>query len=178
MERPASSVPALSRASFEFTTSADAAVDARNLLGQRANRFDLVLDVAAIVGGLVLIALGQVAIGLFLVLAAIAFRVLTRKVQKLVIARQARSLLGRRTQVTVDDEAVRFAGELGSTEVPWSSLTDVRSDDRTVIFVRDRLLAGYLPATAFASPEEQATFVRAAAGRVSRRLADHEVRKG
>jgi hypothetical protein len=174
MDRQDSTVPAIGRTTFEFTTTAQAALDARNLLGRRANRFDLVLDVAAIVGGLVLIALGQVAIGLFLVLAAVAFRAITRPIQKAVISRQARSLLGQRAQVSVDEKGLRFVGELGSTEVPWSSLTHVRADHRTVIFVRDRLLAGYLPATAFASPEEQADFVRA----VTARLPGHNQDRG
>lgn len=55
--------------------------------------------------------------------------------------------------------------------VPWSALTAVRSNARTVIFVRDRVLLGYLPASAFASPADQADIVRFARERIASTLA-------
>jgi hypothetical protein len=157
----------LIRTSFEFTTSVDAAVDARRLLGRGGNRIDLVIDVAAIVAGLVLVALGQLLLGAVLVVLASAFLVLSAPLQRAAMSRQARSMLGRRTRVTIDDTAVRMSGDLGSVEIPWSSVTDVRASDRTVILVRDRLLVGYVPSSAFDSPAEQAAFVRFAAQRVA-----------
>ena len=51
--------------------------------------------------------------------------------------------------------------------IPWSSLTAVRADTKTVIFVRDRLLIFYLPADAFRSEAEQSAFVEAARERIA-----------
>ena len=76
-------------------------------------------------------------------------------------------MLGRRTTVSVDADLVRMEGDLGSVEIPWASLTEVRADSRTVILVRDRMLAGYVPSTAFRSRDEQAAFVRFAGERVT-----------
>jgi len=50
--------------------------------------------------------------------------------------------------------------------VPWSSITVVRSSDRTVVFLRDHLVTGYIPSSAFASREEQAEVVAFAEARV------------
>ena len=157
----------LDRATFEFVTSVDAAVDARRLLGRRGHRLDRIVDATAIVAGIALMALGQPVLGAVLVLAATAFLALGPQLQKWLLARQARSMLGRRTTVTVDDELVRMEGDLGSVEVPWTSLTDVLADERTVILVRDRMLAGYIPSSAFRSRDEQAAFVRFAGDRVA-----------
>ena len=157
----------LDRATFEFVTSVDAALDARRLLGRGGHRLDRIVDATAIVAGLALIALGQPVLGSVLVLAATAFLTLGPQLQKWLLARQARSMLGRRTTVTVDAELVRMEGDLGSVEVPWTSLTEVRADERTVILVRDRMLAGYIPSKAFRSGDEQAAFVRFAGERVA-----------
>ncbi len=57
-------------------------------------------------------------------------------------------------------DGVQFSNEVATTYVPWSSLTAVRSNPRTVLFMRDRFMVGYLPASAFSSHVEQADVVR------------------
>jgi hypothetical protein len=60
-----------------------------------------------------------------------------------------------------------FANSVASTFVPWSSLTSVSSNDKTVAFIRDRVLMGYIPSSAFASIREQAEIVEFATLRVA-----------
>ena len=153
--------------SFVFTTSPEAAVDARDLMGARGRRVDIVIDLAAITLGVLLIATGQPVFGCFLVVGAIVFLTLGRRIRIWLFQRVGRSMMGKSTEVVVDDEALRMRSELGTTDVPWSSLTRVRSNERVVIFVRDRLLVGYVPASTFASPEEHAAFVRFASNQVT-----------
>ncbi len=47
--------------------------------------------------------------------------------------------------MTIDDEGLRFESPLGTSLVPWSSITAVRSNKETVAFFRDRVLMGYIP---------------------------------
>ena len=89
-------------------------------------------------------------------------------IQRALIAIRHRSLLGQTTDVTMDDEGFRLQNALGSSYVPWSTVTDVRTNDQTVAFFRDRALVGYVPAIAFASPDEQARVVDFARSRVTR----------
>jgi hypothetical protein len=75
-----------------------------------------------------------------------------------------RSILGQPTDVTIDDEGLRLENPLGSSFVPWSTITAVRSNSQTIAFFRDHLLVGYVPAGAFvsaASRAETVTFARA-----------------
>lgn len=55
------------------------------------------------------------------------------------------------TTVTVGGDGVQFESEIGRAFMPWSSVTAVRSNAETVAFIRDRVLLGYIPASAFPS---------------------------
>ena len=55
---------------------------------------------------------------------------------------------------------------MGSSFIPWSSITVVRSTDRTVAFFRDRVLMGYIPSSAFASRDAQEGLVAFARARI------------
>jgi hypothetical protein len=148
--------------SFQFVTTVQASLDARALYHDGPlNRVDLIVDALALLIGLGLAASGYL-FGLVIVLVAALFLVSRRlqPLQRLLIARNGRSLLGKRTDVTIGADGFRFSNEVATTFVPWSSLTTVRSNARTVLFVRDRFIAGYVPASAFSSPGEQAAVVR------------------
>jgi hypothetical protein len=148
--------------SFQFVTTVQASLDARALYHDGPlNRVDLIVDALALLIGLGLAASGYL-FGLVIVLVAALFLVSRRlqPLQRLLIARNGRSLLGKRTDVTIGADGFRFSNEVATTFVPWSSLTAVRSNARTVLFVRDRFIAGYVPASAFSSPGEQADVVR------------------
>lgn len=137
---------------YNFVTTAKASADAHAMVGQRLGQLDIVIDSAAVLFGLLVAILGQ-PLGLVLAGAAAVVLVTTRAhpVQRWLISKRFRSLLGRTTTVTVGDVGVRFESEIGSAFMPWSSVTAVRSNAETVAFIRDRVLLGYIPAPAFPS---------------------------
>lgn len=160
---------------FTFTTSAQAAVDARALLNARTNRTHLVVDSCFLfVGGALVVAGQWVGVPIAIVAAALLTASQLQVVQRWMINRNAGSLMGQRTDVTFDATGIRMVGELGSSDVPWSVLTAVRADERTVIFVREKVLAAYLPATSFAGPDEQRALVRFAGERITESTHAHE----
>lgn len=153
---------------LRFVTSVQAALDARGLLGARLKRIDVIVDVAALVLGL-LAAAGGYPLGLLIAFGAAMFLVGTRfqPLQRWLIARNSRSLLGRTIDISVETDGLRSTGELGTSFFPWSTLTAVRSDARTVIFMRDRVLLAYVPASSFSSPAHQAEIIRYARERIA-----------
>ena len=158
------------RYALQFQTTAKAAADANALSGLGFARFDLIVDILAMVLAVLVAATGNVAIGA-VVFAIAALSLLTARIhpiQRALIALRHRSLLGQATDVTMDDEGYRLENPLGSSYVPWSTVTDVRANDQTVAFFRDRALVGYVPAIAFASPDEQARVVDFARSRIMR----------
>ncbi len=62
--------------------------------------------------------------------------------QRAIISVRFKPLLGKETRVRVDVEGAHFDGEFGTTFVPWSSVTIVRSNSRTVALFRDNVLLG------------------------------------
>jgi hypothetical protein len=153
---------------LSFVTTVQASLDARALLSPRLNRFDILADVAAIVGGLIL-AFGGWPIGLVLSALAVVFLVGTRfqPVLRWRLAHDGRSMLGKPVEVRVGEGGLRYSGELGASEFPWSSITRVSSSLQTVAFIRDRILVGYIPASAFTSLDDQAELVRYARDRIA-----------
>ena len=145
---------------YHFVTTAKASADAHALVGQRLGQLDVVIDSAAVLFGLLVAVLGQ-PLGLLLAGAAAVALATTRvhPVQRWLISKRFRSLLGRTTTVTVGVEGVRFESEIGSAFMPWSSVTAVRSNTNTVSFIRDRVLLGYIPASAFPSAAVMAEVV-------------------
>ena len=145
---------------YKFVTTAKASADAHALVGQRLGQLDVVIDTAAMLFGLLMAIAGQ-PLGLLLAGAAGVALATTRihPVQRWLISKRFRSLLGRTTTVTVGVEGVRFESELGSAFMPWSSVTAVRSNTETVAFIRDRVLLGYIPASALPSAAVMAEVV-------------------
>ena len=88
--------------------------------------------------------------------------------QRAVIALRYRSLLGRTTTVTIDTEGVRLENPLASSFVPWSTITQVRSNDQTVVFLHDSVMVGYVPSLAFGSSAAQMKLVTYARARIRR----------
>ena len=150
-----------------FETSARASADAHALSHVGLAQFDLIADVAALILGTWLLAQSSIWGVALLVISALSL-IGTRwhPFQRWLIVRRFGSLLGQRTRVTTADAGVTFTNALGSSTVPWASMTAVRSNERTVAFFRGRLLLGYVPAEAFTGPEAQATFVAEAGARI------------
>ena len=156
-----------------FTTIADAALDAREVLGaRRFGKVQLVADTVLIVGG-VAAGIAGYPLGYFVAIFGILFLVLGDfdLVRRWQANRYFGSLLGRTVTVDVDEESVRFSNDLAQTQFGWSSLTTVRSTPKTVVFLRERAILGYIPSAAFASAEDQRRFVEFARERIAADLA-------
>ena len=157
------------RQTFRFKTTAKASADAHALTHVGLVRFDLIVDVAAFFLGTVLLATSYV----FLAAAVIVIAVLSlagsrfHPLQRALIAFRFRSLLGHATEVTIENEGLRFENPLATSFVRWSSITAVRSNKETVAFFRDRFLMGYIPSSAFESPAAQAKLVDLAKSRIT-----------
>jgi hypothetical protein len=159
-----------------FVTTADASADAHALARPRLNAFDRYADTVALVWGLLTIVVGvawnNVAIcglGVVVLIVAVLATIERRShaLQRWVISRRFGSMLGKSTEVTIDDRGFRLSNSLGTTFVPWTSITSVRSTPRTVAFFRGAILFGYVPASAFASPGAQASVVAFAAAHIA-----------
>ncbi len=151
---------------YTYTTTVEAAVDARALLGARMASIDRIIDVIALLTGALLIAQGY-PIGALFVIGALVFLAFDRPIRRMILGYRSRSMIGQRTLVRVDDDAIHASNDLGSVTIPWSSLTAVRADAKTVILVRDRILIFYLPADSFRSEADQSAFVEAARERIT-----------
>lgn len=81
--------------------------------------------------------------------------------------RSAGSMLGGMAEVVVDNEGITTVTPLGKGSVGWSQLTGVRENERTVLFVRDRLPAAFVPAAAFDSPDLRTAVVQFARERIA-----------
>ena len=152
-----------------FTTTAKASADAHALTHVNLVRIDLIVDVAAFFVGVVLLVTGNVLPGVALMVIAGLFLAGSRfhPLQRFLIAFRFGSLLGQATEVTIEDEGLRFENPLATSFVPWSSITAVRSNKETVAFFRDRVLMGYVPSSAFESPAAQAKLVDLAKSRIA-----------
>lgn len=158
---------------LRFTTTAKASADARALAQSGLARLDLVVDSAALLFA-VFLALND-AVPLAAVVAVIAVLSLVggrfHPLQRALLAVRFRSILGRATEVRIDDEGLRYSNPLATSFVPWSSITTVKSNSHTVAFLRGRLLITYLPSIAFESAAAKADAVAFARERIA--LANH-----
>ena len=150
---------------LRFTSTAKASADAHALAWVGLSRLDVVVDFALIVLSLLTFASGNAIVGSVFIFIAVLSLVNGRFhwIQRGVTAARYRSILGQSTEVTVDDEGLRFENTLASSFVPWSSVETVRTNGQTVAFFRGNVLLGYIPSGAFEWPAAQAdvvTFVR------------------
>jgi hypothetical protein len=154
---------------LRFETTAQASADAHALARPGLGRLDVIVDGVALVVALLLFATGNVLLGVAVIVVA-GLSVLGSRfhpLQRALIAFRFRSLLGPTTEVTIDDKGLRFENPLGAAFVPWSSITAIRSNSRTVAFFRDRVLLGYVPSSAFESAEAQASMAAVAEARIT-----------
>jgi len=93
----------ISGRTFTFTTSAQAAVDARRLVNARANRTHLLVDsLFLFVGGALIVAGQWIGVPIAIVAATLLTASQLQVVQRWMVGRNAGSLMGRRTDVTFD----------------------------------------------------------------------------
>jgi hypothetical protein len=147
---------------LKFVSTAQMSLDARAVFGNpRLNTFHLIGDLALVVGG-VGFAIAGYAVGSLIAIFGILLLLFSQvePIQRWLVTRRYGSLLGRHVTVEIDEIGLRFTSDLLASQVPWSTLTAVRMNEQTVVFRRDRVSLGYIPASAFSSNEERLEFVR------------------
>jgi hypothetical protein len=92
---------------------------------------------------------------------------------RLFARRRMRSLIGGSVELVLKDDGLGWTGPRWSGHAPWSSITEVRANRRTVLFVGDRLLLAYAPAESFATAAERADVVAYSRQRVAAAQAGH-----
>jgi hypothetical protein len=103
----------------------------------------------------------QLFVGLWIVFFCAAMLLVGRfaLLDRLFGRRRVRSLNGRTTELALGDDGIAWDGPVASGHIPWTSITEVRANARTVLFVGDRLLLAYAPADSFTSAGEQAEVI-------------------
>ncbi len=103
------------------------------------------------------------AVGLILVIAAG-----TDFMDRWRVRRSAKSLIGSKASFKFDDEGIDAETVSGSGNVPWSSVTELKRNDRVLIIKRDRIPLVWIPLRAFSTAEDEEAFeffIRAKIGR-------------
>ncbi len=90
---------------------------------------------------------------------AMSFAVWTGAYQRWSFGRIMKGVAGETHEYTATGDGLHLSGPIGISTAVWSSLTEVRADERTVILMRGKVLACYVPASAFASAAERDAFV-------------------
>lgn len=127
-----------------------------------------VMMILGVVIGLVLVFTVDRTVGLVVTLVNILLLASTwiQFVDRWLIARTARGVFGATCEFVVDDRGIHYEHPLGNGHLPWSALTLVRANDKSIVFRRDRVMAAYIPTIAFASQAERESFLVFARSRV------------
>lgn len=142
---------------IRYIQTFDEAIEAGRFFQARLFRWSYVVLGAGLLLG-ALIAPVNLPVGLPIIFACGMLIVMMRFAipERLVGRRQARSVLDRPFELALGDEGITWNGPVGTGHIPWAAISEVRANARMLLFVRDRLLVAYAPASAFASTEERA----------------------
>jgi hypothetical protein len=145
---------------IRYTQSFDTGMAAGKLLQARVLRAYYLLFGAGLAFG-AFVSLYDLVVGLFIVFFNAFMLISTRLdvLDRLFGRRRFRSVLDQPIELDIGDDGILWRGPQGTFDIPWSSLTDVRSNEKTVIFVRDRIISAYAPAASFASDAERAEVI-------------------
>jgi hypothetical protein len=80
---------------------------------------------------------------------------------------QMRSVIGGESELVISEDGLHYRNPVASGDIGWSALTVVRENEKTVVFMRDRLLASYAPSSAFASPAQRTGAVAFARAKIA-----------
>lgn len=153
---------------IRFTIAIDTSLDAGRLFAARSlGLYRLALGVGLLAGAV--LTLYDPGVGLPIVAFCAILLLLTRfpVINRLLGRRRLRSMLGRTMELALGDDGIAWVGPLSSGQIPWSSVTEVRANGRTVLFIGDRLVLAYAPAASFASADEQSAVIEYARRRVA-----------
>ena len=114
-----------------------------------------------VLAGLLITVVGDLKVGLSVAIFGVLMLGLTwvQFFDRLLIANRGRGVIGENSEFVIDDEGIHYRHTLGLGDLPWSALTNVRADERSIVFGRDRVLAAYIPTSAFSSPAERDNFL-------------------
>ncbi len=145
---------------IRYLVSFDAALEAGRFFQARLYSWYQVATALGLVAGIA-VTLSDPALGFPIAVTSATLFLMGRfaVMDRLFGRRRLRSLIGGRIQLDLGEEGIDFTGPLWSGHIPWRSITEVRANRRTVLFVGDRLLLAYAPATSFATPAEMADAV-------------------
>jgi hypothetical protein len=152
-----------------YTVTVDGLVDAARLAQSGTRNRILLLAAAAAVIGLVFLVLAPTGSGLLLVLFGIAMTLLLviRAPERWFVRRRAGAVVGTPVLLVVDGEGIEAATPAATGRLAWSGLTEVRADERAVVFLSGRVLASWAPADALGSPERREAIVAFARARIA-----------
>jgi hypothetical protein len=158
------------RVAYEIT--ADAAVDAVRLVSASLRRRTAILAGSTVAGGVALSLLGEWTAGpMIVIFGAVTWAMFSaRAPERWLIRRRFRTVLGGLYELTLGEAGIHAVSPQVGGDIPWGALTEVREDARTVVFLRDRILATYAPTAAFGSPERRAAAVAYARDRIAAAL--------
>ena len=155
---------------ISYTVSVDSLVDAARLAHSGTRNRILLLAAAAAVVGLAFLVLAPTGSGLVLVFFGVAMTLLLvlRAPERWFVGRRAGSVIGTPVRFVVDDDGIEAMTPAATGRLAWSGLTDVRADERAVVFVSGRVMASGRPPTPSAR-RNVATRSSPSPGRGSRR---------
>jgi hypothetical protein len=76
-------------------------------------------------------------------------------------------VIGTPVRFVVDADGIEATTPGASGRLGWSALTDVRADERAVVFLSGRLLASWAPAEALGAPERREAIIAFARARIA-----------
>jgi hypothetical protein len=141
---------------ISYAYSFDDALEAGRFFQARLYQWYVVALGLGFLAGAILMING-LAFGLTILLFCAALLLMARfaMMDRLFGRRRIKSLIGRGTELALSDDGIAWNGPISSGQLPWASVTEVRANDKTVLWIGDRLLLAYAPARSFATSEER-----------------------
>jgi hypothetical protein len=142
---------------LRYSWSFDAALEAGRFFQARTFNVLSLAAVAGVLVGAVVTALYDGAIGFAIMGGSVALLIVVRfpLLDRFIGRRRVRHLLGAIVELRLKDDGIDFQGPIASGQIPWASITEMRTNARTVLFVGHRLLVAFAPAAAFGSEREK-----------------------
>ncbi len=124
--------------------------------------------VALVLGGVLLKSPDLAWSGLFLLAPAAALWLnVNRSIAVLIMRRKAAPLLGVTHEMAFDAHGITYRSAGTSSRVAWSFVTELREQFGTVLFLKGRVVAGWVPAYAFANAAQQEKILAFARERIA-----------
>jgi hypothetical protein len=142
----------------KWVLSVDDYVAATRLLQRNFNRFGTAAGVIALALGLTTaVIFGDVVAGLLAIVAGAGALLVasTPLFDRWRAARLTRSVVGDEVGFIIDAEGISGTMVTGTSRVSWSAVTEIRSDERVIVVMRDRIPIAWMPTSAFASRAER-----------------------